>query len=63
MSETDTTDEAVDAAEQSSDQQPDTAAAVNKGSRVIGLIIFLSLAWYLTADRFTPYTTQARISG
>lgn len=38
-------------------------AAVNKGSLiVIGLIAF-SLVWYLLADRFTPYTTQARVQG
>lgn len=63
MSEQDTTGDAVDAAEQSSEQQSDTAASVNKGSRVIALVIFLSLAWYLMADRFTPYTTQAQIAG
>jgi multidrug resistance efflux pump len=63
MSEQDTTGDAVDAAEQSNEQQPDTAASVNKGSRVIALVIFLSLAWYLVADRFTPYTTQAQIAG
>lgn len=25
------------------------------------LLIVLSLAWYLLADRFTPYTQQARV--
>ena len=37
------------------------ADPVNKGVRwVVGLIV-LSLLWYLLADRFTPYTQQARV--
>jgi multidrug resistance efflux pump len=45
----------------------DTAAPaktnVNKGAvMVIGVILF-SLLWYLLADRFTPYTSQARVQG
>ncbi|SDI18851.1 Multidrug resistance efflux pump [Pseudomonas benzenivorans] len=37
------------------------ADPVNKGVKwVIGLIV-LSLLWYLLADRFTPYTQQARV--
>lgn len=39
------------------------AASVRNGSLLIGLLILLSLGWYLLADRFTPYTTQARIQG
>ena len=39
------------------------AASVKKGTLAIGLLILLSLAWYLLADRFTPYTTQARVQG
>jgi len=27
---------------------------------VVGLIV-VSLVWYLLADRFTPYTQQARV--
>jgi multidrug resistance efflux pump len=38
-------------------------AAVKKGSAGIILVIILSLAWYLAADRFTPYTQQARVQG
>ena len=38
-------------------------ASVRKGTLLIGLVILLSLAWYLLADRFTPYTTQARVQG
>ncbi|MGD2137814.1 MAG: HlyD family secretion protein [Gammaproteobacteria bacterium] len=42
----------------------DTAAvSVRKGGLAIGLVILLSLAWYLLADRFTPYTSQARVQG
>ncbi len=37
---------------------PDAAA---KGTRWVALIIILTLAWYLLADRFTPYTQQARV--
>ena len=37
------------------------ADPVNKGVKwVVGLIV-LSLLWYLLADRFTPYTQQARV--
>ena len=38
-------------------------ASVKKGSAGIILVIILSLAWYLAADRFTPYTQQARVQG
>jgi multidrug resistance efflux pump len=38
-------------------------ASVKKGSVGIMLVIILSLAWYLAADRFTPYTQQARVQG
>ncbi|WP_085686413.1 MULTISPECIES: HlyD family secretion protein [unclassified Pseudomonas] len=37
---------------------PDPA---KKGIRLVLLVIVLSLAWYLLADRFTPYTQQARV--
>jgi multidrug resistance efflux pump len=40
-----------------------TASSVRKGGLLIGLLIVLSLAWYLFADRFTPYTSQARVQG
>lgn len=32
-----------------------------KGIRWVLLLIVLSLAWYLLADRYTPYTQQARV--
>lgn len=37
------------------------AAAVGKGVWIISIVILLSLTWYLLADRFTPYTNQARV--
>jgi len=37
------------------------ATSVKKGAVIVGLIILFSLVWYLSADRFTPYTTQARV--
>lgn len=46
-------------------QQPpqDAPRTVKKGGLAIVIIIVLSLLWYLIADRYTPYTTQARIDG
>ena len=43
----------------------DTAAeqATRKGGVAILAVILLSLVWYLLADRYTPYTTQARVDG
>lgn len=38
--------------------QPDPP---KKGLRWVLLLIVLSLAWYLLADRYTPYTQQARV--
>ena len=37
--------------------------SVKKGVWIILLAILLSLTWYLLADRFTPYTSQARVEG
>ena len=39
----------------------DAEQSVKKGGLIIGGIIVLSLVCYLLADRFTPYTTQARV--
>jgi multidrug resistance efflux pump len=41
----------------------DAEQATRRGGLVILLVIVLSLAWYLLADRFTPYTAQARVDG
>ncbi len=62
MNETQHSDEALDEA-------PDTAVSEQPGRSVarggIGLLVLLlaSLGWYLLADRFTPYTSQARVEG
>ncbi len=40
-----------------------SAKAVKKGGLVIFAIILTLLTWYVLADRFTPYTSQARIQG
>jgi multidrug resistance efflux pump len=37
------------------------ADPTGKGIKWVLLLIVLSLAWYLLADRFTPYTQQARV--
>lgn len=38
-------------------------AAVKRGGWIVAGLIVLSLFWYLLADRFTPYTDQARVQG
>jgi multidrug resistance efflux pump len=49
---------------ESDDAAQNTAAkSVKRGGFVIVLLILLSLSWYLLADRFTPYTSQARVQG
>ena len=47
------------------EQETDKAAtaSVRNGALIIGLLIMFSLGWYLLADRFTPFTTQARVQG
>lgn len=37
------------------------SAPVDKGVRRVLWLIVISLVWYLLADRFTPYTQQARV--
>jgi multidrug resistance efflux pump len=61
-------DNPIDGAENPS--SVDTAAVdtapvdtVKRGGQIIAVIIVLSLSWYLLSDRFTPYTTQARVQG
>lgn len=41
----------------------DPKATVKKGGRIVAIVIALSLVLYLFADRYTPYTSQARIEG
>ncbi|VVO24435.1 HlyD family secretion protein [Pseudomonas fluorescens] len=44
------------------DKAPEPAAdPVRKGTKWVVVLIVLSLLWYLLADRFTPYTQQARV--
>ena len=53
-------------AESAADSAAESAAsarAVKRGIRLIALFILVSMGWYLLADRFTPYTSQARIQG
>lgn len=42
---------------------PDAAGPVRKGGLAVALVILVSLAWYLISDRYTPYTSQARVQG
>ncbi len=42
-------------------QATPTADPVSKGVKWVVSVIVLSLLWYLLADRFTPYTQQARV--
>jgi multidrug resistance efflux pump len=41
--------------------QKQASDPVKKGSIALLLVIALTMAWYLLADRYTPYTSQARI--
>jgi multidrug resistance efflux pump len=50
--------EAPDAVEQESAEK-----TVKKGGRLVASFIILTLSWYLLADRYTPYTDQARVRG
>lgn len=45
------------------DASAEAKAAVNRGALIVLAVILLSLIWYLLADRFTPYTSQARVEG
>ncbi|MFM1892285.1 MAG: hypothetical protein RLZ44_1362 [Pseudomonadota bacterium] len=44
-------------------EQQTAAGAVRLGGLIIGLLILASLGWYVLADRYTPYTAQARVQG
>ena len=45
------------------DEADSATKSVKRGSLTIALLILLSLLWYLLGDRFTPYTSQARVQG
>ena len=40
-----------------------TDQSVKKGLLAVASLIVLTLSWYMFAERFTPYTTQARLEG
>ena len=48
---------------QASAMEPATDKSVKKGLLAVVSLIVLTLSWYLFAERFTPYTTQARLEG
>ncbi len=56
-------DNIAESPEYTSPTEEAATASVRKGASIIGLLILLSLSWYLLADRFTPFTTQARVQG
>lgn len=37
--------------------------AVSRGGAIVLAVIVITLVWHLLADRFTPYTSQARVQG
>ena len=45
------------------EEKKSAESSVRKGSAGVLILILVSLAWYLAADRYTPYTQQARIQG
>jgi multidrug resistance efflux pump len=51
------------AVKRSDPAQEDAGRPVSRGLLGVALAIVLSLTWYLLADRFTPFTSQARIEG
>ncbi|RLQ21577.1 HlyD family efflux transporter periplasmic adaptor subunit [Seongchinamella sediminis] len=58
MSDADNSDDGA----QVSDQEA-APKAVKRGGQAVALLILLSLCWYLASDRYTPYTSQARVQG
>ncbi|WP_231758446.1 HlyD family secretion protein [Microbulbifer elongatus] len=52
---------AATASESSPPENP--ARAVGRGAKLLLALILASLCLYLLADRFTPYTSQARVQG
>ena len=42
-------------------QASNKGKASRRGALVVAVLILASLAWYLVADRLTPYTSQARV--
>ncbi|MFV8818794.1 HlyD family secretion protein [Haliea sp. E17] len=63
MSESNPTTPAPDAAPAPANEAPPPPPSTNRGVLVVLVLLLVSLAWYLLADRFTPYTSQARVQG
>lgn len=43
--------------------ETDSVDTVKRGGKIIAAVIALSLIWYFASDRYTPYTSQARVEG
>ncbi len=63
MSEKDTNEQQPSSEAQVPVAQDDASQGVKRGGKIIGLLILVSLVWYLASDRYTPYTSQARVQG
>ena len=49
--------------ESAAGQEAGAPTSVKRGGLSVAVLILVSLVWYLLADRFTPYTDQARVQG
>ncbi len=63
MSETTPPTDAIQASDEEKREEANAATSVKKGTGALLLLILFSLIWYLSSDRYTPYTSQARIQG
>lgn len=63
MNNPETTAEKPEAETSDSVEQESAEKTVKRGGLVVASLIILSLSWYLLADRYTPYTDQARVRG
>jgi multidrug resistance efflux pump len=57
----DETDTSVEKTEDENEQPTPAKDPVRKWTRIILILAFVLMIWYLAADRITPYTTQARL--
>lgn len=69
MSDEGNTDQGALESPQTAEADPATGSVdaasttVKRGGVIVASIILLTLTWYMVSDRFTPYTTQARVQG
>ena len=63
MSETTPSTDSIQTSSEERREDANGAASVKKGTGALLLLILISLVWYLSSDRYTPYTSQARIQG